>query len=840
MSNKTSEITKKKSAFYSDDELYTAEHKKDIEKFNRLLEKMKETEKNAADKKALIELNETIHSFEKYIMTNRLVLSGSEKKELAAITGSNLTPVVIKRMAEDLIYRIKQRIEKSLAEENENKKFKEEINLLHSSGGGIIAWFRLFRFSISYGTITPFSHRLKAASLSIIRENAFFWQQSIIKYIQDVLDRDYYILSTIEYNTLLLIKKLNTPIEKIKAIPFEDSYDSDSISSQMDNFTEIYCILKKNFSIADEGLNHAIKRKKPPHGLLGYFYSLMSIPLLNQKPKKLTDFEKLNETIEGTLYSYYTTRQKTIVTTLNQLVYLTGADIEIDTIRKNLTDAAIDHEKNTRQKENSENTQILKKYDELDRILNTYLKKGEDLLELILQYEGGSAYKHWQKEHLRKPFLKIKRIIDAYIKHFLEPLKTENIFVPLFQGKEYPGYIQKFKALKSSIDGFTLFDLDLVGTKEREFVSVKLPEGTDSDEFLNYITGKDLLPNVHEQSLITAKSMLANIASKSYDIALRLNDIITGYLNRREIIDADPTANYDFLTTAYLKRNNLLKCRFIVRDNEIYLEDFFQAASALAFYFSAKLSHEGIDAMRKDFDKVKNLRNQISNSSASSDGDDNDEIPEEGIDSIDTSLVEELNNKYKDSITGLWREEYLDDHVLPVLYDNSFNYISDTPRTVFFAQINGITNFNKTHGYENGDRFLKKICSQFIESLNSSSFSKDDILIKKEGPAIVGYLNNMDFTTIVELIQQIQKKILALSEEFVPGDNTGVYTNAGIYKEKRGTNFRNNVEVAAALMNAAMKKGPGRTAFLRNPDSIMNPNDVDRFGEVNPELITIL
>ena len=93
------------------------EHKKYLEKLTRVLDEMKSSS-NSAERKHYVSFKETVDAFDRYLSEKKVKLTAREKDRFAVIAGSGLNNLAKKRMAEDLIHQIKDRIGDDLESES--------------------------------------------------------------------------------------------------------------------------------------------------------------------------------------------------------------------------------------------------------------------------------------------------------------------------------------------------------------------------------------------------------------------------------------------------------------------------------------------------------------------------------------------------------------------------------------------------------------------------------------------------------------------------------------------------------------------------------------------------
>jgi hypothetical protein len=172
------------------------EHKNYLEKLNRVLDEMKGSS-NSAERKYYVSFKETVDSFDHYLSEKKIKLTTREKDRFAVIAASGLNNLAKKRMAEDLIHQIKERIGDEFDQRAEGEKRKEDIARLKKTGFWLTDWYRLTKFALEFGTITLFSHRYRSESLDIIRLKTYTAHREIISELKGILDGYYYYLTVL-------------------------------------------------------------------------------------------------------------------------------------------------------------------------------------------------------------------------------------------------------------------------------------------------------------------------------------------------------------------------------------------------------------------------------------------------------------------------------------------------------------------------------------------------------------------------------------------------------------------------------------------------------------------
>jgi hypothetical protein len=189
---KHQQIDRQVSSFIEEVGLYSEEHINYIEKLNSVLDEMKNSA-NSVERKNYPSFYETVKCFEQYLREKRITLTAHENERLAVIVSSGLNNMAKKRMAEDLIHAVKERHASEVELKISEERKKSEIAELRKSRSFIAAWYNLFKFALEYGTITLFSHRLKAECFDRLSVNANTWFAAVKPELKKCLDQYYFI-----------------------------------------------------------------------------------------------------------------------------------------------------------------------------------------------------------------------------------------------------------------------------------------------------------------------------------------------------------------------------------------------------------------------------------------------------------------------------------------------------------------------------------------------------------------------------------------------------------------------------------------------------------------------
>lgn len=808
---------------------YSVEHRSHMEKFNRLLQELGK-DASADSKKNFISFKETLDSFNKYIVANNISLNKSEEERLTVITGSGLNSLAKKRMAEDLIHKIRDRHTRELSIRNDEEKKEKEINLLKKSPFGIINWLRITRFALEYGTITVLSHRVKASMFNLIKIQATAWFHKVEPELVKILDDYYVYLSILEYNAIMKLFELSDPLYRIAEILPSATYGSSEIKKPVADFAKIYIAVIKNSHYIEKGLYKIYKEKKAPHGFWGDIGCLIDKPLFNNKPVRYNRLERMSKTITGVLFSCYTIFNNVHVSTLNQLIYLTGEEGILNDRLKHLSEKALHKieidEKQFKKEESKSKTRL----GEIINFTERFDKMGEDIAERIFQYGARAQLKIWKKEAELRPFYKMMKVLDGFSRFFLDVLADSKNMIILYDDKSYEVYFERFPDLLKSIENFNQYIRDLEGGKGKEIYGIRIPENTDADAFVKTLTDLEKpLPPI--ESARAVRETLGEISAACYNICLRFNDVINNFNTAGKIEKENPLAGYDFFRNARISHSRLAGVEVVLGKKEIVLADMLEGGCSVAFYLSSFLEHYGIEALKKE---VAALKEEL----LLEEGAGSFEQYGEPVDS-EAEFSQDFNKLYTDTLTGFKRPEYFSDFIIPKYYDSNMLYREEKLRHVFCAEALNLVNINRKYGRDEGDRVYSEFTS-IVNRYLSASGNEDNVAIRNDAGMITGYINDIVYMEAVDIFVSIIEELRSVIAGKVGIDTSEFLVNFGVYPERKGTNALFNISVAKKLMMQKGEAKAGHVTFLRNQNRIITENDFDRMGHLDDELVSFL
>lgn len=823
--------------YFDDVTRFSQEHVKDLEKFNQLLGSLQGGDKDERYKNEIQSLQGTVKSFNKYLEKNSIVLSDMIKNNITSISQSGYTPIVKKRMIEDVIEKIKSRYELQKNKINEEKESEKEISELQESRSMIADWFRLLKFAYDFSTITFFSHHLKDTSLSIMRKKAVLWHENIEKKISEILDTKYFLLSNLEYNSLELILQMKMPLYEICRIGVRETYEPRTISAEIDSFARLYLTLIKNSEIAESSLKKILQNDKSDHGLFGILKTFIDQPIYENKPVFRSPYDKISKSITGFLLSYYTSREKIVIRTVNQIMYLLAADGKLDNKKKNLTEKAVENIKKIESQQGSADQQLKKKFIDMNRVIDNYLDMGSYFEERIFRIEAKNNYSEFMAEIKNKPLLRIIRLVEGYSKYITDTILSGDEFIVEYDNVDYAKFYDLNPEIIEVISRFTPGNFDLIGSKTKEMEKLtNLPGGT-SEGLIHILTDPNLARLASNPTVNFARTVLMKLSEHSYHAGQALNQLISGFYNTREVIYRDQKKNYDFFINGVIKRTRNFKISRLFNRDKITVREFLEAACSLAFHIAHVLNNISINHMIKERDLLKKKIDEAQVLGA----DDKDNFSGRSDIADNDIVVNELDEIYRDNLTKLWKIDYLNDQVLPKLYNDKNQYKYNNPRYVFKFEIDGFQHFNEKYGHNNVDILLVEISRIFRRIIEKPGKTADDVVIRYGGGIFIGYLNDMSLTAAVEVLREINREVKLISSERTGINLSGLDFNFGIYEERPGTDFRTNIEIAGKILQTALPDKRHNIGFMRDPNYSVVERDFGKTGDlITRDLVTLV
>ncbi|MCL1865711.1 MAG: diguanylate cyclase [Spirochaetes bacterium] len=802
------------------------EHKKYLEKLIRVLNDMKSSA-SQAEKKHYIPFKQTVDNFSRFLVEKNIKLIPEEENRFSIIAASGLNNLAKKRMAEDLIHQIKNRVATDLSQKIELDKMKKDIALLNKSKFRLADWCRLTKFAFKYNTITLFFHRYKAESLNIITIKCALAYNEIKSELKSILDEYYYYLTVLEYNAIVKLYNMGEAIDNLIAMNRSPSYNPSDILEQMNDFTSSFIYVMRNINSIDRGLEKVTKNRQSVHGFIGNVWFLTDRKIFNNKVKRYRKSEIMNKTIAGSLYSFYTSSLGVIVNTFNQLMYITKVTGELDHSKKEYTLEATRKIENESRTQNEEINKTQSKLSEIINITTKYSDMGKILSKRLFEIEARSSLSAWNKDAQTKPFFKLIKIFDAYIKYILEMIiGSENLELE-YDNNTIKNYFERYPHIIKAIEECRAFSVDLQGTKGKDLQNYKISSENEKNEFIQNLMGSEStlsLPSGTKH----LRETLNEMSAICYNICMRFNDLLNKYYQSEKIELNDIADNYNFLFNAKIIHPKVRNLETILNKKQVYLVDLLEACCSMAVFFSESLYHKGIQAVYADVIKLQreideyNLESRVK------------------IQHFDTEDDENrANNRiYNDTLTGIKNWQYFEDFILPEFYDDDGNYSKDKLRHVFCMKLSNLVEINRICGNDVGNVVYKKFSKIAKETFSTTD--SDSILLRYKEGLIIGYIDNTSVIEAVDILFKILNKIKAYSLNSGIQSLPDIIFNAGIYTERKGSNALKNIEIAQKIMQQRTDKEAGHVVFLRHADRIIKNNDFNSKGELKPEFVSVL
>lgn len=825
-------IDKNVNSFLDEVGIDSEEHKKYLEKLTRVLDEMKGSS-NSAERKHYVSFKETIDAFDRYLTEKKVHLTPREKDRFAVIAGSGLNNLAKKRMAEDLIHQVKDRIGDDLQLKAEAEKRKEDIARLKKSGLWITDWYRLTKFALEFGTITLFTHRYRTESLDIIRIKAATSHREILHELKGILDGYYFYLTVLEYNSIVKLYEIGRTLDKLASLKRNTSYHPMEIFEQMNDFSSAYIIVMRNLKSIDSGLKKVFKEHQPGHGFMGHVGFLTDRQVYNGKVIKYSERDMITGTITGSLYSYYTAYLGVRVRTFNQLMYIVSEDGRINSSEKEYTPEALHAIESESHEQETEGTKIKTKLSEIANITTKYSEMGRNLAKRLFEIEARGSIAAWNKEMLIKPFFKIMKVFDAYLKYILELIISRENFELEYDNKEITGYFENFPELARAADDYRSLSIELQGTRGKDLQNYKLNHDIDHDDFIKKLMEHENISTLPGDTKQLRES-LGEISAKCYNLCMRFNDLLNKFHKSGKFESREITQNYNFLLNAKIVHPKVRNLEYVLSRKEVYLVDLLESGCAVAEYFAEVLKHNGIQAV---YEEVAKLQKDLETYNIQPDSEiemkdySDSQCGDEGLNS-------DADKLYIDTLTGFKKWEYFEDFVLHEVYDEDGNYNGDKTRHVFCAELSNLVDVNRVCGNNSGDRVYKRFSEIINEALAAAG--SGNLVMRSKGGLIIGYINEISAIEAVDLLF----KMLYLVKEY--SLDSGIESlpelvfNAGLYTEKKGTNALKNIEIARSIMFQGSDGKTGHVMFLKNPEQIVSDKDFDRRGRLRDGLISIL
>ncbi|HOP28723.1 MAG TPA: diguanylate cyclase [Spirochaetota bacterium] len=830
--SKHQQIDRQVSSFIEEVGLYSEEHINYIDKLNHVLDEMKNSA-NSVERKNYPSFYETVKSFEHYLKEKRITLTSHENERLSVIVSSGLNNMAKKRMAEDLIHAVKERHASEVEMKISEERKKSEIAELKKSRSFIVNWYNLFKFALEYGTITLFSHRLKAECFDRLRVNANTWFAAVKPELRKCLDQYYFYLSVLEYNSLAALYEMGDVLHNAKSVPKNLSYTWEEINDIMNRITSLYIIVAVNVKYIDSGLKKIFKDQNPGHGFWGFIGLLTDRPIVNGKAARYSYDEMISETVRGVLFSYYTTCAGVTVKTMYQLMYLSGEDGLLDGHEKQLTDEAKKDQAVRETREQGESSRISARLGEISDLAGIYREDGINLAVRIFALEAKGNLNQWNRETESRPFFRIMKVFEGLKKYVVELIKDSNNLILEYDDNFYKNYFESQPDIMKAVIDFAEFADELQGSREKEISGLRLDIDLERSAFIKRILTPDMeLPNI--PGARTLRETLLGMSARCYNLCMRFNDLINRYNAGVKTQSSDLTKNYDFFLNAKVQHSKIRGFEMLTNRRDTVLADVVKAGCAISQFISEQLLHPGIKAIQDEVSKLTVENAALPSADTESGLPEIKEIPVAGK----TETGADAGDVYSDRITGLKNWAYFEDFILPENYDDAHLFKGGVKRHLFCMEITNLTDINRKSGNDAGDDIYRKFCHVVKDILEKER--GDNIALRGHGGIVIGYITDMEAIDAVEIVHTVFRKInsMILTGEIKTFPEPVI--SAGVYSESPGSNAIMNMDLVKKIMIQGSAGGKGAVAFLKNPEQIITEKDLDRRGYLKEGLISIV
>lgn len=807
--------------------LYSKEHRDYIDKLNNVLDEMKNSG-NFAERQHYNSFRETVDSFKNYMAEKKITLTVQERERFAVIAASRLGGLAKKRMAEDLMRSVRERHMSDLSGKIEEDKKKHEIEALEKSGFFLLDWFRLFKYSLDYGTITPFSHRYRSVSLDVIRVHTVAAYRSIHSELFKILDEDYYLLSVVEYNSIVKLAETGIAAERFCEVKRNGSYDPAELYDLMEDLASKYICVVVNAPVIEKSLRKVFREKQPGHGFWGFAGILMDRPIKNNLVVRLKGVSMIRNTICGALCSFYTSHFGVAVTTFGQVMHLVNEDGRIDGESKKLTQGAVSRIKEEDDKRQSDDFRVKIRLDEIAPLTMIYREKGQAMAAKLLALNKKTSHTS-AKELPNRPLAGFIQVLEGYARYILDPVAGNGGFGLEYDGEVTDVFFTRCPELVKAAEDFLMFSQELQGSRGRDVAAMRIPPSHETVQIVQMLADPEReLPAIENARLL--RETLSAISSRCYNLCMRFNDVIVRFNTTGKNEPPEKMDKYDFAVNSKLKHSKVRGLESVLSKKDISLMDLLEAGCSMGLYVADYLGHSGIRAVQSEVEK---LRKELRQDEAGDSGTSRVAPAEEK-----GGIAGEMERVYYDNLTGFRKWGYFEDFILPVYYDSKNFYNGDVQRYVFCCEISNLAEINRKFGNDTGDIVYRR----FGGIINAILAEKgaENIALRDGGGIVTGYITGIPQTTVVDIMYRILKEVrnIPATEEKVA--NVEVLFNAGIYREWKGSDAYRNIDVARKIMFQMEDGIASHVGFLRNQDYVVTDKDFDRRGYMREGMISVL
>ncbi len=813
-------------SYFKNVDKYSDNHLDDILRFSSLLEALKSGKPDAENKKYIEQIENSVSKFNSIISKNKLNLSESELEDINSINNSSASAGIKLRMLEDLLFKIRKNHKEEIHESGAVDHHKE-IQEIETKKIFLIEWIHLFIFSMNYHTITPFTHNIKDSSLSIIKNNLHENISNVKEFLKELLDNEYFIFSIVEYNSLALILDLEKSIVELKQYKDDEYYNPEKLKDIMHRFCSVYLKIHSNAAVIDETVKKISEKRKPPHGFYGYVKLILDQPLFNGKTVRLSAEAKINQTVCGTLISYYTSLEKKVFTTLFQIQYHLNINTSVDKNKKNLTGTASIIEKQQHDSEDKNKNSDEKKYNSLREIFDTYLPAGKKISENIVTKENIIGSETWHRNYEHKPMFKPVQLIEALVKHFTERINTPNSIIFRYDNCEFPHFFEHRKEILTAAKGLNTVDLELTATKVKDILDLDAPPDVANENFIVWILNHDKSYFSNLDNYTQAKTFIINIQSKVFSLASVVQSIIEKYESQKEINFQLAEENYNFFINAEIAAHRQLVLNKITDTDPVTAEIFLKALCALCFFIAEVFGSPALTELKTEKERLDKIFKENT-----------DDIKVENTSNVYVKKVipSFSESEHIDALTGIFKFQYFTDVLKPQQYNDSSRYNLDEIRFQFFIEIQNFQEINNRMGHDTGDQLLSKCCKILIEMTNHS---ENISLFKYKNANIFGIFSTSHSSEVADYIKscaEIINKLSAVTSQYALKN---IFINCGIYEERKESVFTSTFEITRRLMHSGTNVNANNIVQIKNRDLKISKRDFLHDGSINSKILKI-
>ncbi|MBN1501152.1 MAG: diguanylate cyclase [Spirochaetes bacterium] len=807
---------------------YSKSHIDDISLFSKLLESLKKEKITSENSKYVSDIRTRVNNFNSLISKYNLKLTESETEDINTINNSGASPILKLRMLEDLFHKI-QKNHKNEIDTVLSPDHVREIEVLNRKRSFFVEWIHLFVFSVNFRTITPFSHNIKESSLALIKGGLHENILQVRDFLKNLLDKEYYIFSIVEYNTLVLILELEPVIDDLKKNYSDLYYNPRNLKDIMFRFCDIYLKILFNAGIIDDVTLKLSSNRKLPHGFYGTIKSIIEQPLHNGKTVKLSPEAKITRTPGGTILSYYTSLEKKVFTSLYQVKHLLNISTSVNKNTKNLTGSAAEAERNQHNIDSEDMNTNETKFRKLRTIFEYYIPLGREIYENITKEETFSASESWHKSYENKAMYRPVQLIEALIRHFTERITTPNSIIFRYDHREFQRYFEHKKEIFNAAKGISIVDLELTAANLKEIYDADPPLNVDNDDFIPWLLTHDKSHFSNLENYSLTKNFLNTVQSRVFSLASTVFEVIESYENNKQINFQLTEENYDFFINAEIAAHRQLTLSRIIAKEPITVESFLKALCAISYYAAEVFCSGALAELKNEIERLHSV--------FKTPDDEMETNPDLSVPENEITEQEEEAGNYIDSLTGLYKFQYFNDILKPQQYTDSLRYNLDSGRFMFFLEIQNFQVINNRMGHDTGDQLLSK-CSRILQE--TAGQHEGISLFRYKNANIFGTFQTTDLNEVLNYVRSAAAGINKLSASTAQYSVRNISINCGIYEEKKAGIFSSTFEITRRLMHSGTNTQANNIVMTRNRNVKINKKYFMPDGSISPVLLKVI